>query len=198
MRLVLASGSPRRRELLDQLGLDFEIHAAEVDESRFPDEEPERYVERIARAKAEKAADEDRLVVAGDTTVVLEGKVLGKPAHAEEARSMLRRLEGQSHEVLTALAVAAWEAGPRVLSLVDVVSVEFLPMTADEIVEYVNTGEPLDKAGAYALQGIGGRFVKGISGHPSTVIGLPIHLLARLVSAHGHDLSSFGRPINLA
>ena len=198
MRLTLASGSPRRRALLDQLGLDFDIYAAEVDESRFPDEEPERYVERIARAKAEKAADADRLVVAGDTTVVLKGKVLGKPAHAEEARSMLRRLEGQTHEVLTGLAVASWEAGPRVLSLVDSASVEFLPMTADEIADYVNTGEPLDKAGGYALQGAGGRFVKGISGHPSTVIGLPIHLLSRLVSAQGHDLSSFARPINLA
>ena len=197
MKLTLASRSPRRRELLDQLGLDFEVEDVEVDESRFPDEEPERYVERIARAKAEKAADVGRLVVAGDTTVVLKGKVLGKPVHGEEARSMLRRLDGQRHEVLTALAVATWAGGPRVLSLVDVVSVDFLPMTADEIADYVNTGEPLDKAGAYALQGTGGRFVKRISGHPSTVIGLPIHLLAKLVSAHGHDLSSFARPISL-
>lgn len=192
MRMVLASGSPRRRQLLDQLGLEFEVHRAEVDESRYPDEEPEKYVERLARAKAEQAVDAGRLVVAGDTAVVLEGRVLGKPVHAEEARSMLRRLEGHTHEVVTALAVAIWDEGPSVISLVDVASVEFLPMTAEEIADYVNTGEPFDKAGAYGLQGVGGRFVKGISGHPSTVIGLPIHLLPRLIAAHGHDLSSFG------
>jgi septum formation protein len=193
MRLVLASRSPRRQGLLDQMGLDFDIDPIEVDESRYPEEEPEKYVERMGRAKAERAAADGRLVIAGDTAVVSEGRVIGKPSHPEEARSMLRRLQGRSHEVVTAMAVAAWDRTSHVLSLVDVAAVELSPMTDGEIAEYVETGEPLDKAGAYALQGLGGRFVRAVSGHPSTVIGLPIHLLPRLIAAHGHDLSSFRR-----
>ncbi len=194
MRLILASGSPRRANLLRQIGLGFEISAPDVDESRYPDEEPVLYVERIARAKVEGLVAGDAVVVGGDTAVVHEGKVLGKPAHPEEARGMLRRLQGNSHDVMTGAAVASFSSNEVVVrTLVDVAEVEMLAMTGDEIADYVATGEPLDKAGAYALQGVGGRFVKRVSGSPSTVIGLPLHLLSRLFEAVGSDLSMFAK-----
>lgn len=189
MRLLLASGSPRRRELLERLGLDFDFVAPDVDESRFPEEAPAAYVERVARAKAEAVGGDGVIVVAADTTVVHEGRVMGKPGHPEEARSMLRRIQGDIHEVFTGLAVGSWDGGTQMKSVVDIAEVTMLPMTEEEIVWYVDTGEPLDKAGAYALQGRGGRFVRRIVGSPFTVIGLPIHLLARLVSASGAELS---------
>jgi len=194
MKLILASASPRRRELLEQLGLEFEVEPSEVDETRRPDEAPGGFVERVAREKAAAVAGPDRLVIAADTTVVHEGHILGKPAHPEEARAMLRRLEGDRHEVFTGLAVATWDGGLELISQVDVTEVHLVPLTADEIAEYVDTGEPMDKAGAYALQGSGGRFVEGVRGSPFTVIGLPIHLLPRLISHAGSDFESFQVP----
>lgn len=191
MRLVLASSSPRRADLLRQLGLEFDIEPVDVDETKFPGEDPETYVDRIARAKASAVAGPGRLVVGADTAVVFESKVMGKPGHPEEARSMLSRLQGTTHEVFTGLAVASWDGGVQLRSVVDVTEVEMLPMTIDEIADYVNTGEPLDKAGAYALQGRAARFAKRVSGDPTTVVGLPAHLLARLVAAAGEDLSTF-------
>lgn len=191
MRLVLASGSPRRRELLNSLGLDFDVEPPGVDESRRQDEPPGVYVERIAVEKARAVAAPDRVVLAADTAVVHEGKVLGKPGHPEEARAMLRRLQNDRHEVFTGIAVASWDGGAVVNSTVDVTEVAFLPMTDDEIVDYVSTGEPMDKAGAYALQGAGGRFIESVKGSPFTVIGLPIHLISRLISAAGMDIRSF-------
>jgi septum formation protein len=193
MRLVLASGSPRRKDLLDHLGLGFEVRAPHVDESRLPEEQPAAYVERVARAKAEEVVAEGMIVVAADTAVVHEGKILGKPGHPEEARAMLRRLQGDTHEVFTGLAVAWLEDGLRIESLVDVSTVTMLPMTEEEIAWYVGTGEPLDKAGAYALQGIGGMFVSKVMGSPSTVVGLPVHLLGRLIAAAGADVTRFKR-----
>ena len=189
MRLLLASGSPRRRELLERLGLDFDFVSPDVDESRFPEEAPAAYVERVARAKAEAVAGDGLIVVAADTTVVHEGRVMGKPGHPEEARSTLRRIQGEVHEVFTGLAVGGWDGRAQIKSVVDFAEVTMLPMTDEEIAWYVGTGEPLDKAGAYALQGLGGMFVSRVDGSPFTVIGLPIHLLARLVSASGADLS---------
>lgn len=191
MRLVLASGSPRRSELLHRLGLDHEVIPAGIDETRMPDEAPADYVERVARSKAVAVAGEGLLVVAADTTVVHEGKVMGKPGHPEEARAMLRGLQGDVHEVFTGLAVGSWDGRAQVKSLVDIAQVSLLPMTEEEIAWYVDTGEPLDKAGGYALQGLGGMFVSSVVGSPFTVIGLPIHLLARLVSASGADLTAF-------
>jgi septum formation protein len=191
MRLVLASGSPRRRALFETLDLDFEVEPADIDETRLPDEAPAVYVERVARAKASLVAGPDRLVVAADTTVVHEGRVMGKPGHPEEARAMLRRLQGDTHEVFTGLAVASMEEEVAIHSVVDASMVEMVPMTEDEIADYVATGEPMDKAGAYALQGLGGVFVRRIVGSPFTVIGLPIHLLDRLMSAAGAGLSHF-------
>lgn len=184
MRLILASGSPRRAALLESLGLRFEVVSPEVDESRYPDEEPDHYVERIARMKAAVVDDTDTVVIAADTTVVHEGKVLGKPAHPAEARSMLRHLSGEIHAVFTGVAVASNGA---VSSVVDRSLVRMTELTDDEIDRYVATGEPLDKAGAYALQGLGGMFVEAVDGSPSNVIGLPLHLTVRLLRAHGID-----------
>jgi septum formation protein len=191
MRLVLASTSPRRRDLLSTLQLDFEVRPAEIDETRFPDESPADYVDRVARAKALAAVGEGLIVIAADTTVVHEGRIMGKPGHPEEARAMLRRLSGDLHEVFTAVAVGSWEDGAVVRSIVDVAQVEMMPMTDEEIAGYVDTGEPMDKAGAYALQGLGGIFVSRVDGSPFTVIGLPIHLLPRLIAASGVEMASF-------
>lgn len=192
MRLVLASSSPRRKALLEMAGLAFETQTPDVDETRLPNEGPAPYVERVARAKAEAVAGQGLLVVAADTSVAYEGRLMGKPGHPEEARTMLRRLQGAVHEVFTGLAVAAWdEGGATIRSLVDTAEVEFLPMTEDEIADYVDSGEPMDKAGAYALQGRGALHVKSVTGSPYTVIGLPVHLLPRLTAAVGCDLASF-------
>jgi septum formation protein len=188
LKLVLASGSPRRRELLAALNLQFEVRSPDVDETRFPDETPGTYVERIARAKAVAVAGSDEIIVAADTTVVFEGKVMGKPGHPEEARSMLRRLQGARHEVLTGLAVSSHG---EIHSLVDATEVEMMSMTDEEIAAYVAGGEPMDKAGAYALQGEGGVFVTSVHGSPSTVVGLPIHQLPRLLGRVGVELSQF-------
>jgi septum formation protein len=193
MRLVLASGSPRRKQLLDGLRLDFEARAPDVDETRLPEEQPAAYVERVARAKAEALVGEGLIVIGADTAVVHEGKVLGKPGHPEEARAMLRRLQGDSHDVFTGVAVGWMDGKPRLESLVDVTHVAILPMTEEEIAWYVGTGEPLDKAGSYALQGLGGMFVSKVMGSPSTVVGLPIHLLGRLIGAAGADVTRFTR-----
>jgi septum formation protein len=191
MRLVLASGSPRRKELLEGLQLEFEVMAPDVDEARRPDEQPAEYVERVARAKAGAVVAEGLVVIAADTAVVHEGKVMGKPGHPEEARGMLRRLQGDTHEVFTGLALGWMDGRTRLESLVDVTRVSMLPMTEEEIAWYVGTGEPLDKAGGYALQGRGGMFVSKVSGSPSTVVGLPIHLLGRLIGASGADVTRF-------
>lgn len=193
MKLILASSSPRRRELLERLDLSFEIEAPDVDESRLPNELAAAYVERVARSKVMAAAGPGRVAVAADTAVVHDGQILGKPGHPEEARAMLRKLEGQSHEVFTGVAVAAFE-DDIVVSAVDVTEVVLLPMTSDEIAGYVDSGEPMDKAGAYALQGKGGRFVEKVHGSPFTVIGLPIHLLPRLLARVGADFDEFTRP----
>ncbi len=191
MILILGSGSPRRREVLETLGLTFEVEAPDVDETRFPDESPDMYVERVARAKATKLAGRDRVVLAGDTAVAIDGKVLGKPGHPEEARGMLRRLQGKKHEVFTGVAIAVARPEVEVVSLVEVTEVEILPMTDDEIARYVDDGEPMDKAGAYALQGRGGVFVSSVSGSPTNVIGLPVHLLPRLFTKVGMELDDF-------
>ena len=156
----------------------------DVDESRYPEEDPEHYVERVARLKADVVDDAGAIVMAADTTVVLESRVLGKPAHPAEARSMLRQLSGETHAVYTGVAVASDGA---VSSAVDRTLVRLSELTDEEIDAYVATGEPLDKAGAYALQGLGGMFVESVDGSPSNVIGLPLHLAVRLLRAHGLD-----------
>lgn len=162
-----------------------------MDETRRQDEPPPHYVERLAREKAVAAAAPDVLAIGCDTVVVHGGRILGKPGHPEEARSMLRRLQGDSHEVVTGLAVAGYREGAiAVESAVDVTEVVMLPMTEEEIADYVATGAPMDKAGAYALQEYGGVFVEAVRGSAHTVVGMPVHLLPRLVARFGVPLSS--------
>jgi septum formation protein len=176
-RLVLASASPRRADLLRMLGLPFDLTPADVDEIQLPGEAPGEMAERLARAKATAArAEPPALVVAADTIVVIDGLVLGKPRDRAESAAFLRRLAGRQHEVITGLAVRALPEGD-LRSERAVSRVRFAPLTEAEIAWYVATGEGMDKAGAYALQGIGALFVAAIDGSYTNVIGLPIERL---------------------
>jgi septum formation protein len=183
-RLILASASPRRKEILLALGLDFESRPAEVEEGVRPGESAFDAAERLAREKAAAVAtpEGDALVVAADTLVVLDGEALGKPRDRREAEAMLRRLQGRRHQVVTGVAVAA---GGKLFSGRETTTVVFAPMSEEEIRAYAATGEPRDKAGAYAVQGIGGLFVERVEGSPSNVVGLPVRLLARLLAEAG-------------
>ncbi len=184
-RLFLASASPRRKELLAALGLSFEVRPAEVDETVGDGESPYDAAERLAREKASRAAAglaPEAAVVAADTIVVLDGRALGKPSGREDAVRMLRALQGRRHDVVTGLAIAY---GGRVVSGRDVTGVLFATMTDEEIGAYAASGEPDDKAGAYALQGLGGVFIERVEGSPSNVVGLPVRLFARLARETG-------------
>ncbi len=191
--LVLASSSPRRRELLASLGLTFSVRHADVDESLLPAESAFDAAERLARMKVERVAAEalDALVVAADTLVVLEGEALGKPRDRADACRMLSALAGRTHDVVTGVACA--RTG-RVASGRETTRVVFAPMTQAEIEAYAASGEPDDKAGAYALQGIGGLFVERVEGSPSNVVGLPVRLLYRLASELGVNLARDVKP----
>jgi len=191
--IVLASSSPRRRGILASLGLRFEARAADVDESLLPSEGAFDAAERLALAKAAtvRGAAPDTLVVAADTLVVLEGEALGKPRDRADARRMLSALAGRDHDVVTGVACAR---GGRVVSGRETTRVVFAPMSRAEIAEYAETGEPDDKAGAYALQGLGGLFVERVEGSPSNVVGLPLRLLYRLAAELGVDLARGVRP----
>jgi septum formation protein len=186
-RILLASSSPRRREILSALGLSFETRPADVDESLREGEAAFDAAERLAREKASvvAAGAPDALVVAADTLVVLDGEALGKPKDRGDARLTLTRLAGRAHEVVTAVALAR---GGRLVSGRDVTRVRFAPMTASEVDAYVASGEPDDRAGSYAIQGIGGLFVEGVEGSPSNVVGLPVRLLYKLAAELGVDL----------
>jgi septum formation protein len=187
--LVLASASPRRRELLARAGIAFEVMPAEIDERALPDEAPHALAERLAREKALAVAGRlgpapRRLVLGSDTIVVLAGEVLGKPRDAEHAEALLGRLLGRSHDVVTGVAVVDSEGlAPRSLTVTSRVTMH--AAGADEIRRYVATGEPLDKAGAYALQGEGRRFVAAVEGSESNVIGLPLEETLALLRAAG-------------
>jgi septum formation protein len=186
-RLVLASQSPRRRELLEQLGLAFEVVPAHTDEAVLDGEPPRDYVLRVAREKARAVPGE--VVLAADTAVVLNGTILGKPEGPDDARRMLRALSGSRHEVLTGVCVRRAGGGPTV-ELEQVVSTEvvFAPLSGPAVEWYVATGEPLDKAGAYAIQGAGGAFVAEIRGSVSSVVGLPLVETAALLARAGVPL----------
>jgi septum formation protein len=186
--IVLASSSPRRKQILGSLGLSFEVRASDVDESLLPGETPFDAVERLARAKAGAAAAgaPDAFVVAADTLVVLEGVALGKPKDRADGRRMLGALAGRAHDVVTGVACAL---GGRIVSGRETTRVVFAAMSDAEIEAYAATGEPDDKAGAYALQGIGGLFVERVEGSPSNVVGLPVRLLYRLASRLGVNLA---------
>jgi septum formation protein len=178
--LVLASGSPRRAQLLGHLGVAFEVRPADLDESVLPGEEARAYVERLARAKAAAVAGGGELVIAADTTVEVDGTILGKPVDRADAARMLRLLSGRTHRVHTGVAVAD-------RSIIVTTEVRFVDLTEGEIAWYVGSGEPLDKAGAYAIQGAGGAFVAAIDGSASNVVGLPLAELVDLLRAAGFD-----------
>ena len=183
--LYLASGSPRRRELLAQIGVPFSVVSAPIDETPLPNESAPAYVERLARAKAAAglACLEGPAVVLGaDTAVVLDGRILGKPENREDALAMLADLSGREHQVLTAVALSD---GQRVHSLCVTSKVRFRAISAEEAQRYWASGEPADKAGGYAIQGLGAVFVTGLSGSYSAVVGLPLSETAELLGQFG-------------
>ncbi len=188
-RLILASRSPRRAELLSRLGLSFTVQVPEVDESLLDDESPSDAADRLARIKASVALQAGALVIGCDTLVVHRGDILGKPADPAEAVEMLRRLQGEEHEVYTGVALGMPE---RVESAVEVTRVWFRSLDPQECQEYVATHEPLDKAGAYGIQGYGAAIVERIAGDYFNVMGLPIQRLLELFRRFGWRYA-FGR-----
>jgi len=182
--VVLASASPRRRELLTLVGIAHHVHPADVDERVHAAEAPAHYVDRLAREKAAVVAalHPEALVIAADTTVVLDGAILGKPESVDEAESMLRALSGRSHVVYTGIAV---QRGVQVVAGVDHVLVTMRALSDDEIRAYVATGEPMDKAGAYGIQGYGATIVTRIEGDFFAVMGLGLATLVRLLDGVG-------------
>jgi len=176
MRLVLASRSPRRRELLASVGVQAEIRPADTDESVREGEGADGYVRRLAREKARAVpASRGELVLAADTAVVLGTEILGKPRDEDDARRMLRALSGRTHVVATGVhGLAAAEGVAREETLVVSTAVRLVTLSEERIAWYVGTGEPFDKAGAYAVQGAGGSLVRGIAGSVSNVVGLPL------------------------
>lgn len=184
MRVILASQSPRRRELLSLVGIAHEVQPADIDETPLPGEAPVPHTERLARGKAQVIAARapDALVIAADTIVVIDNALLGKPADIPEARAMLKRLSGRTHEVCTAMAVAV---GDAVTSEVVRVAVRFRELDDDTIARYVNTGEPMDKAGAYGIQGYGATIVEHIEGDYFAVMGLSLVTVVKLAEQMG-------------
>jgi septum formation protein len=195
--IVLASASPRRRELLASIGLPFTVRPAAIDESPLEAEPADAHVARLALEKAAATGQPGELVIAADTVVVVDGEILGKPRDSEDAHRMLGRIQGREHRVLTCVALreVAVEPGSadRVASAVDESVVRIRRLGVEEIAWYVATGEPADKAGAYALQGIGGLFVEAIRGSSSNVIGLPLAALYDLFQRLGYDLREYRR-----
>jgi septum formation protein len=183
---VLASASPRRKQLLGELGFTFDILSPDIDESVRSAEPADAYVLRLAREKAAQVAGRagGRPVLAADTTVVLDGEILGKPGSKDEARAMLTKLSGRTHDVFTGVALA----GAAPASTLVRTQVTFRPLSAAEIHWYVETGEPMDKAGAYAIQGKAAAFVARIDGSPTNVIGLPLGEALELLARAGVKL----------
>ena len=179
-RVVLASASPRRRELLTLIGIAHEVRPANIDETMRPREAPRRYAERLAREKASAVAarDPDLITIGADTVVVINRKVLGKPADADDAARMLRMLSGREHTVITAVAVSR---GRKLRSAIEEVRVKFRALRDDEIDAYIAMGEPMDKAGAYGIQGYGATIVERIEGDYFAVMGLPLVRLVGLM-----------------
>jgi septum formation protein len=187
MKLILASASPRRAAILRDAGYHFTVLSSAVDETPYPEESPEDLVLRLAQSKADLAAARSvgpAILIAADTEVVLDGQIFGKPRSSEDARRMLQKLSGRTHTVLTGVALVRLPNVER-LTFVESTLVEFAPLSDEEITRYLSTGEPHDKAGAYAIQGYAGRYIPRIAGCYFNVVGLP---LARLQ----HALSELG------
>ena len=189
MDMILASQSPRRKELLGQMGLrGFKVTSPEVDETVDEHLPPAQVVEELSRRKAmavARHADGDDLIIAADTVVALEGAVLGKPSDQREAFAMLTALSGNRHYVYTGLTVIQ---GDRVVTQHECTTVTFRELEPEEISHYIATGEPMDKAGAYGIQGLGAMLVSGIEGDYFNVVGLPIFRLSRILAGFGLDL----------
>jgi len=194
-RVILASSSPRRRQLLDLIGIAHEVQPANIDETMRAREVPRRHAERLAREKATKIAtrDPDLITIGADTVVVINRKVLGKPRDEAEAVHMLSKLSGREHTVITAVAVAR---GKKLRSAIEEVQVRFRRLRDDEIRAYVATGEPMDKAGAYGIQGYGATIVERIEGDYFAVMGLPLARLTSLMRDLGVTYR-FGEPLTL-
>ena len=187
MKIVLASQSPRRKELLGRMGLEFVTQASKIDESAFDGLEARELVATLSREKAQWIAgqlDGETLVIGADTVVVRDGVALGKPKDAEDAVAMLLSLSGRDHQVCTGVTVCR---GDQVLTQVEETQVTFRPLTETEVRQYVSTGEPMDKAGAYGIQGLGGLLVEGIRGDYSKGVGLPVCRLGQMLKDFGVD-----------
>ena len=183
--IVLASQSPRRAELLRNAGIAFRVQPADIPEQKLPEESPADYVQRLAREKARAVyarSTKDSIVLGADTTVVLDGGVLEKPWDAEDAARMLRLLSGRSHSVLTGVCLKGKDFEDVRMESTEV---RFAKISEAEIREYVASGEPMDKAGAYAIQGIASRWIPRIEGCYFNVVGLPVPLVCRMLREHG-------------
>ena len=180
--VVLASQSPRRRQLLSLIGIEHDVQPANIDESYFAGEEPRAHALRLAREKAEAIASPGAVTIGSDTIVILDGEILGKPADAEEAARILRRLSGRVHTVITAVAVH-WR--DELIADAEEVTVTFRVLSEAEITAYIATGEPMDKAGAYGIQGYGATIVDRVDGDYFAVMGLPLNRLTRLLESLG-------------
>ena len=191
--MILASGSPRRRELLNLIGIPHEVRPANIDETLRPRETPRRFAERLAREKASAIAtrDPNLITIGADTIVVINRTILGKPANAAQAAAMLRQLSGREHAVVTAVAVSR---GKKLRSAVEEVRVRFRTLRAGEIDAYIATGEPMDKAGAYGIQGYGATIVESIDGDYFSVMGLSLVRLVGLLLDVGVKYR-FGEPL---
>lgn len=186
-QIILASASPRRKQLLAQLGLEVLVHPVDLDETPHFNENPTVYVQRVAAEKSELAAKlltTDLAILAADTAVICNGKILGKPKNKTDGMLMLQQLSGQTHQVLSAISLRGkqhWQA-------LNCTEVTFRTLTDDEISHYWHTGEPVDKAGGYAIQGLAASFIQEIKGSYSGVMGLPIYETAQLLAYQGIDL----------
>lgn len=186
MELILASQSPRRKELLRLIGLPFVVRVADIDETMDPAADPAQEVARVSRQKAEAIVHcSDDIVIAADTIVVLDGKVLGKPADQAQAEAMLNALSGKEHQVMTGVTILK---GNRVMTHTEITSIRFRPLSPKEICRYVATGEPMDKAGAYGIQGGAALFVQQIQGDYYNVMGLPVCKLYEMLCALAPEL----------
>jgi septum formation protein len=197
VKLILASASPRRADILRNCGFSFEVIPAHVDETRLEGETAAQYVLRVAQSKAQAIADRmsssgpSALIIGADTAVVIEGGILGKPADAADARRMLRLLTGKTHEVLTGIAVIRTHDGEHAAH-VESTSVTFVPLSREDIDAYIATGEPFDKAGAYGIQGLAGKFASRIEGCYFNVMGLPVSKLWQMLSKMDYQKSAEG------
>jgi septum formation protein len=185
-KLILASASPRRRELLAQAGYDFDVKPSSLTESRRPEEDAIRFATRLAREKAEAvyARHQPAIVLGADTVVVCDGEVMGKPADPADAERMLLLLAGRTHQVVTGVAVVWGSSSPPAIEVAaELTQVTMRTLSPEEVSRYVATGEPMDKAGAYAIQGYAGRWIPRISGCYFNVVGLPLALVAAMLEA---------------